>query len=121
MAAVDVRTKRVRDPVHDDDGRRVLVDRLWPRGVSREDAALDEWLPDLGPSDELRKWFGHDPKRFDEFRRRYVAELRDRRDLLSDLRRRARDGTVTLVFAARDRQHNNAAVLAEVLRRGLRG
>ncbi len=96
------------------------MDRLWPRGVSREKAKLDEWLPDLGPSDELRTWFGHDPKRFDEFRRRYVEELRGRRGLLSDLRRRARSSTVTLLFAAKDEERNNAVVLAEVLRKGLR-
>jgi uncharacterized protein YeaO (DUF488 family) len=117
---VDVRVKRVRARPSDDDGHRVLVDRLWPRGVSREKAKLDEWLPDVGPSDELRKWFGHDPERFEEFRRRYVEELRARSGLLTDLRRRARDGTVTLLFAAKDEEHNNAVVLADVLRKGLR-
>lgn len=117
---MDVRVKRVRARPAADDGYRVLVDRLWPRGVSRETARLDEWLPDLGPSDELRTWFGHDPERFEEFRRRYAEELRDRRGLLSDLRRRARSGTVTLLFAAKDERHNNAVVLAEVLRRGVR-
>ena len=102
------------------DGQRVLVDRLWPRGVSKETAKLEEWVPDLAPSDELRRWFGHDPERFDEFRRRYVDELRERRPLLTDLRRRARDGTVTLLFAAKDTERNNAIVLADILRRGLR-
>lgn len=120
MAAVDVRTKRVQEPPHDDDGRRVLVDRLWPRGVKREDAYIDEWVPDVAPSDGLRKWFGHDRERFDEFRRRYVEELKGRRGLVSDLRRSAREGTLTLVYAARDTERNNAVVLADVLRRGLR-
>jgi uncharacterized protein YeaO (DUF488 family) len=117
---VDVRVKRVRARPATDDGHRVLVDRLWPRGVSKETANLDEWLPDLGPSDELRTWFAHDPQRFDEFRRRYHEELHERRGLLSDLRRRARSGTVTLLFAAKDERHNNAVVLAEALRRGVR-
>jgi uncharacterized protein YeaO (DUF488 family) len=120
MATLDVRTKRVAEKAAKADGERVLVDRLWPRGVSKEKAKLDEWLPDLGPSDELRKWFGHDPERFEEFRRRYVDELKERRELLADLRRRAGEGTVTLLFAARDEEHNNAVVLADVLRRGLR-
>ncbi len=117
---MDIRVKRVQQKPAGSDGQRVLVDRVWPRGVSREDAQLDEWLPDVAPSDDLRKWFGHDPKRFDEFRRRYVQELRDRRGLVSDLRRHARSEAVTLVFAAKDRERNNAVVLADVLRRGLR-
>lgn len=120
MASVDIRTKRVQGKAAKADGHRVLVDRLWPRGVSKEKARLDEWLPDLGPSDELREWFGHDPARFEEFRRRYVEELKGRRGLVSDLRGRARAGTVTLLFAAKDEEHNNAVVLADVLRRGLR-
>ena len=120
MADLDVRTKRVQEKPAKADGHRALVDRLWPRGVSREKAKLDEWLPDLGPSDDLRKWFGHDPDRFGEFRRRYVEELKDRRGLLSDLRRRARAARVTLLFAAKDEERNNAVVLADVLRRGLR-
>ncbi len=115
-----MRTKRVRAKATDEDGHRVLVDRLWPRGVSREKAAFDEWIPDVAPSDELREWFDHDPERFDEFRRRYVEELRGRRRLLTDLRRRARAGTVTLLFAAKDTERNNAVVLADALRRGLR-
>ncbi len=120
MTTVDVRTKRVQEGAAKADGHRVLVDRIWPRAVSQEKAQLDEWIPDVAPSDELREWFGHDPERFDEFRRRYVQELRPRRKLLSDLRRRARDGTVTLLFAAKDTERNNAVVLAEVLRSGLR-
>jgi uncharacterized protein YeaO (DUF488 family) len=111
--------KRVYEPAKRSDGYRILIDRLWPRGVSRERAALDAWDPELAPSTELRTWFGHDPGRFDEFRRRYVDELRSQRPGLTELRRRAREGTLTLVFSARDTKHNDAVVLAEVVRRGL--
>ena len=116
---MDVRMKRVYEPAKRSDGYRVLIDRLWPRGVSRDRAALDVWDPELAPSSELRTWFGHDPGRFDEFRRRYVDELRGQRPRLTELRRRARDGTLTLVYSARDTEHNDAVVLAEVVRRGL--
>jgi uncharacterized protein YeaO (DUF488 family) len=118
---MDVRLKRAYDPPAPADGYRVLIDRLWPRGVSRERARLDDWQKDLAPSAELRQWFGHDPGRFEEFRRRYVEELRSERPALTALRRRARQGTVTLVYSAHDREHNDAVVLAEVLRRGLPG
>lgn len=116
---MDVRLKRAYDPAEPSDGYRVLIDRLWPRGVSRERAELDEWERELAPSTELRKWFGHEPSRFEAFRRRYEDELRGQRPRLTELRRRARDGTLTLVYAAGDTEHNDAVVLAEVLRRGL--
>jgi uncharacterized protein YeaO (DUF488 family) len=116
---MDVRLKRAYDPPSSADGYRVLIDRLWPRGVSRERARLDAWEKELAPSTQLREWFGHQPGRFDEFRRRYVDELRGQRLALTALRRRARDGTVTLVYGASDEEHNDAVVLAEVLRRGL--
>jgi len=116
---MDVRLKRAYDAAESADGYRVLIDRLWPRGVSRERAKLDEWDKELPPSTELRQWFGHEPSRFDEFRRRYIEELRDQRPRLAVLRRRARDGTLTLVYSAHDTEHNDAVVLAEVLRRGL--
>jgi uncharacterized protein YeaO (DUF488 family) len=116
---MDVRLKRAYDPACPADGFRVLVDRLWPRGVSRERARLDGWERDLAPSAELRRWFAHDPARFSEFRRRYVEELRSQRPRLSELRRRAREGRLTLVFSARDAEHNDAVVLLEVLQRGL--
>jgi uncharacterized protein YeaO (DUF488 family) len=116
---LDIRIKRAYEPVASADGFRVLIDRLWPRGISRERAQLDAWEKALGPSTELRQWFGHEPKRFVEFRRRYVEELRNQRPLLTALRRRAREGTLTLVYAAHDTEHNDAVVLAEVLRRGL--
>ncbi len=116
---IDVRLKRAYEDAAAADGYRVLVDRLWPRGVSRSEARLDAWERELAPSAELRRWFGHDPDRFEEFRRRYVEELGGQRPRLTALRRRARQGTLTLVYGARDTEHNDAVVLAEVLRRGL--
>ena len=96
-----------------------MIDRLWPRGVSRDRAKLDDWEKDLAPTKELRQWFAHEPERFDEFRRRYIDELRGQRPRLTSLRRRAREGTLTLVYAAHDTEHNDAVVLAELLRRGM--
>ena len=116
--ALDVRAKRAYDPAEDEDGYRVLIDHVWPRGVSRERARLDEWARELAPSDELRKWFDHDPARFAEFRSRFRKELADHSERLEDLRRRAASGPLTIVYAARDRQHNNAVVLSELLRDG---
>jgi uncharacterized protein YeaO (DUF488 family) len=114
-----IRCKRVYEPPSPDDGFRVLIDGLWPRGVSHDGAAIDLWARELAPSNELRRWYGHQPERFDEFGRRYRAELDAQREQLTELRRCARSGRVTLVFAARDAEHSNAAVLADVLRRGL--
>jgi uncharacterized protein YeaO (DUF488 family) len=116
---MDVRLKRAYEPAGPSDGYRVLIDRLWPRGLSRRQARLDDWEKELAPSPELRRWFGHEPRRFEEFRRRYTEELRDQRPRLTALRRRAREGTLTLVYSAQDTEHNDAVVLAEVLRRGL--
>jgi uncharacterized protein YeaO (DUF488 family) len=116
---MDIRLKRAYEPPEPADGWRVLIDRLWPRGISRERAELDAWEQELAPSPDLRRWFGHEPSRFEAFRRRYVEELRDQRPRLTALRRRARAGTLTLVYSARDTEHNDAVVLAEVLRRGL--
>ena len=116
---MNIRLKRAYDPADAADGYRVLIDRLWPRGVSKAQAKLDDWEKALAPSAELRQWFGHDPDRFDEFRRRYIEELRGERARLAALRRRAREGTLTLVYAAHDSQHNDAVVLGDVLRRGL--
>ena len=115
--APDVRLKRAYDPAEPGDGYRVLIDRLWPRGVSKERARLDEWARELAPSTELRTWFGHDPERFAEFERRYRAELTAHEEKLDELRCRAREGTLTLVYGARDEEHNDAVVLADVLRR----
>ncbi len=112
-----VRIKRVYEPAADDDGYRVLVDRLWPRGVSKDKAHLDTWMKDIAPSTELRRWFGHDPARWDEFERRYRAEIAEpERSLLVDaLAERATQGQVTLVFGARDTLHNEAVVLCAVV------
>jgi uncharacterized protein YeaO (DUF488 family) len=115
---VSVETKRVYESASADDGYRVLIDRLWPRGLSRADVRLDAWARALAPSDELRRWFAHRPERFDEFRRLYTEELREHADEVAELRRRARGGKVTLVYAARDSEHSNAAVLAPIIRRG---
>ncbi|MGN6431312.1 MAG: DUF488 domain-containing protein [Gaiellaceae bacterium] len=116
---MDIRLKRAYEPASAEDGYRVLVDRLWPRGVSKKQAKLDEWEKELSPSSELREWFGHEPGRFAEFRRRYIDELRANVPRLKELRRRATTGTLTLVYSAHDSEHNDAVVLAEVLRRGL--
>lgn len=116
--SVDVVAKRVYAPADRDDGYRVLVDHVWPRGVSRELARLDEWARELAPSGELRKWFDHVPERFAEFRSRYRDELRSQAAKLDELRQRAGRGRVTIVYAARDEQHNNAVVVAELLRDG---
>src|SRR5450759_526387 len=114
--ALDVRCKRVYDEPSPADGYRVLVDHIWPRGVSREHARLDEWARELAPSGELRKWFDHDPARFEQFHKRYRKELASQAERLDELRHHARSGPLTIVYAARDEQHNNAVVLAELLR-----
>lgn len=114
----EIRIKRVYEDAAGGDGFRVLIDHIWPRGVSKERASLDEWAKELAPSGDLRRWFGHDPERYAEFRRRYRAELGRRGDELDQLRERARSGPLTIVYAARDTEHNNAVVLAELLREG---
>jgi uncharacterized protein YeaO (DUF488 family) len=116
--ALDVRAKRIYDPPEDADGYRVLIDHIWPRGVSREHAKLDEWAKELAPSDELRKWFDHDPARFVGFRARYRDELAAQSKRLGDLRRQAASGPLTILYAARDQEHNNAVVLTELLHDG---
>lgn len=114
------RCRRIYDKATQADGRRVLVDRVWPRGVRKDEAALDEWARDVAPSTELRRWYGHDPDRFVEFRRRYVAELDEpeRGAALEHLRELARQGPLTLLTATRDLDHSQAAVLAQRLRTG---
>jgi uncharacterized protein YeaO (DUF488 family) len=116
--AVDVRAKRIYDEAEPDDGYRVLTDHIWPRGISRERAKLDEWARELAPSGELRKWFDHVPERFDEFRARYRAELADRPERINELRAMAKKRPLTIVYAARDEERNNAVVLAELVRDG---
>jgi uncharacterized protein YeaO (DUF488 family) len=110
-----VRLKRAYEQPEPSDGYRVLIDRLWPRGLTKERAHLDEWARELGPSTELRRWFAHDPARFPEFRRRYRNELTAQEEKLRELRQHARVGTLTLVYSARDNEHNDAVVVAELL------
>jgi uncharacterized protein YeaO (DUF488 family) len=109
--------KRAYDRPTKNDGRRFLVDRVWPRGIARDDLRIDAWLKDLAPSAGLRKWFGHDPAKWDAFKKRYAEELEQRSAMLDELVERARAGHVTLVFAARDVEHNNAVALKEQLER----
>jgi uncharacterized protein YeaO (DUF488 family) len=117
----EVRLKRAYEPAAPSDGVRILVDRLWPRGVSKAKAAIDHWLRELAPSHELRRWFGHDVDRWDEFRRRYRAELEQHSEALEQLRQLAREGRITLVFGARDETHNDAVVLRDILAEPPRG
>ncbi len=116
---MDILLKRAYEPAEPGDGYRVLIDRLWPRGLSIRQAKLDDWQSTVAPSTSLRQWFGHEPGRFEEFRQRYIEELRTERPALTALRRRARKRTLTLIYSANDTEHNDAVVLAEVLRRGL--
>jgi uncharacterized protein YeaO (DUF488 family) len=110
-----IRLKRAFDPPEPGDGRRFLVDRLWPRGVKKDNLQLDGWRKEVAPSAALRKWFGHDPEKWDEFRRRYAAELERKPEAWQPLLEAARRGTVTLVFAARDTARNNAVALKDYL------
>lgn len=110
-----IRVKRVYDPPEADDGMRFLVERLWPRGLSRESLRLDGWLRDVAPSHELRRWFGHDPARWEEFRRRYFAELDAKPEAWHPILEAARRGNVTLLYSARDTKHNNAVALRDYL------
>jgi uncharacterized protein YeaO (DUF488 family) len=112
---VNVRTKRIYDPEEAGDGQRILVDGLWPRGISRERAHIDEWAKAVAPSAALRKWFGHDAARWEEFRRRYFRELDGRGPELERLLEKVAGADITLLYAASDRQHNNAAVLKEYI------
>lgn len=112
---MDIRTKRIYDDPEPGDGTRVLVDRLWPRGVSKEDAGLDMWVKEVAPSSSLRSWFDHDVERWAEFRTRYRAELDDGTAHIETLCDVAGDGTVTLLYAAADGEHNNAVALADYL------
>jgi uncharacterized protein YeaO (DUF488 family) len=115
--SIDV--KRAYEPPARSDGHRVLIDRIWPRGVTKEDLGVDAWLKELAPSTALRKWFGHDPKKWDEFKARYARELEQHPDALEQLVAKAKAGRVTLVFGARDVLHNNAVALKENLERRL--
>ena len=111
-----VTIKRIYEPNNPQDGCRVLVDRLWPRGVSKEKAALDLWMKDIGPSTELRQWFGHDPAKWAGFQKKYREELKGKNEMLDELRNLAKDnGQLTLLYGARDQEHNEAVIIAELL------
>ncbi|MCL4398089.1 DUF488 family protein [Patescibacteria group bacterium] len=109
---MDIRVKRVYEPPEESDGRRILVDRLWPRGLTKQKAKVDLWLKDLGPSTPLRQWFNHEPAKWDEFQKRYREELKGKKDLLNRI---PRDEKVTLIYGARDKLHNEALVLKNFL------
>lgn len=115
IPANHIRIKRAYEPPTHDDGARILIDRLWPRGIKKEALALDQWAKQLSPSTELRQWFGHDPARWQEFRQRYAAEVHHHIDLLEPLRALARKGPITLVYSAQDEAHNNAVAMREFL------
>lgn len=112
---MSIQVKRIYDPASSQDGRRFLVERLWPRGTSKAQARVDAWLKDVAPTDGLRRWFNHDPARWEEFRRRYEAELEARPETWAPLVEAARKGPITLVYSARDTEHNNAVALKEFL------
>ncbi len=109
-----IEAARVYD-VHEEGGFRVLVDRLWPRGLRKENVKLDLWLKEIGPSNDLRKWFGHDPKKWDDFRKRYFGELDQKGELVDQIVTKAREGDVVLLFGAKDEEHNNAVALKEYI------
>jgi uncharacterized protein YeaO (DUF488 family) len=109
-----IKIKRIYD-AEDEEGYRVLVDRLWPRGVSKEKANLDEWMKEVAPSDELRKWFNHEPSKWKSFKKKYMDELDDKQDLVQELLDNAKKGDLLLLYAAKDEAHNNAVVLQELL------
>ena len=113
-----IKIKRIYDPIAADDGLRVLVDRLWPRGVKKQDALIDLWAKQLAPTTELRQWFDHQPSRFTEFRKRYFSELEDKVEAAQEIRDAAGDQAITLLFAARDRSCNHAVILQEFLAQG---
>ncbi len=115
VPAENVKLKRIYEPPAANDGMRILVDRIWPRGVSKKDAALDLWMKEIAPSTELRKWFAHDPARWNEFRRRYAREVKQNHALLDQLRSFAQNEKITLVYAAHDEAHNNAVALKTLI------
>ena len=115
VPAGNIKLKRAYEAPAPEDGVRILVDRLWPRGLSKHRAAIDQWMKDISPSTKLRKWFGHDPSRWDEFRRRYAKEVHQHPELLDQLRSLAREGPITLVYSARDEVHNDAVELRHLI------
>jgi uncharacterized protein YeaO (DUF488 family) len=118
---MSIHLKRAYNAPATSDGYRVLVDRLWPRGISKEGIKIDLWLKEIAPSDDLRKWFGHDPEKWNEFKKRYFKELDDRPDVVKQLADKVNQGPVTLVFAAKDEEFNNAVAIKEFLQRWNQG
>lgn len=112
---MDIRIKRIYQDPSPDDGYRLLVDRLWPRGISKDKAKLDEWMKEVGPSSGLRKWFGHEPAKYPEFKKRYEKELKEKSELLEHIREVGKKQRVSLLYGAKDQKHNQAVVLREVL------
>ncbi len=110
-----LKIKRVYDPSSKDDGKRILIDRLWPRGLKKESAKIDEWMKDVAPSTELRKWYGHDPEKWDGFKRRFFSELERQQGPVDDIIEAARKGTVTLLFGSKEERYNNAVALKEYI------
>jgi uncharacterized protein YeaO (DUF488 family) len=110
-----IKLKRVYEKSSKGDGIRILVERLWPRGITKERASVDLWLKDVAPNTELRKWFGHDPAKWEQFCERYAAELEQKKDAINLLKQKSKEGTITLVYAARDEKHNSAVALKELL------
>ena len=115
MVITMVKIKRVYDPPSHDDGKRILIDRLWPRGLKKEDARIDEWIKELAPSTELRKWFGHDPEKWEGFKKRFFSEIHERQDLIDGIIDAARKGAVTLLYGSKEKRFNNATALKEYL------
>jgi uncharacterized protein YeaO (DUF488 family) len=112
-----IKLKRAYENHSREDGERILVERLWPRGLTKLKAKIDLWLKDVAPSTELRRWFGHDPEKWNEFRQRYQEELKQKDELIKRLKRKAKAGTITLIYAARDEEHNGALVLKQFLQK----
>ena len=110
-----IKIKRVYDPSEPEDGKRILIDRLWPRGIKKEDLKMDEWLEEIAPSDKLRKWFSHDPKKYQEFKKRCTKQLEDKSEIQKRIKSEPRKGRVRILFSAKDTEHNNATVLKECL------
>ncbi len=115
-----LKVKRIYDPPSQDDGKRILIDRLWPRGLRKEDAHIDEWVKGIAPSDGLRKWFNNDPEKWSEFKKRFFSELKGRPDLVDGIVNAARKGTVTLLFGSKEERYNNAMALKEYIEARMR-
>jgi len=112
---MDIKVKRMYEKAAKDDGIRILVDRLWPRGIRKKDASIDIWLKDIAPSNELRKWFNHDPDKWEQFKSRYFSELDQKAEVVNQIKGRVKEDTLTLVYSASDTKHNNAIALKEYL------